>query len=159
MDNLFYSADKNIKGRDKTMKPKDIGEVLLQEKRLVSELAALMEKEVEDIIGGNVDALEESLPIKQAIVDSIAKCRYENAEYYTQPTEPDNVTGVRALQQELIALWRKVSGLNRISKTLVERRLKEIGEQLKPFINSSKDVYTRSGMVSTRSSCIIKGGT
>ncbi len=159
MESPFYSADKNMNGRDRTMKSKDIGDVLSYEKRLVSELLGIMEQEVEDIIGGNVDSLEESLPRKQAIIDRIAKDRRNNRAYYNLSIRPADAPGLRTLQQELITLWRKVSGLNKISKTLVERRLREIDEQLKPFIQIKENTYTRSGMVANSSSSSTKGGT
>ncbi|MFA5652849.1 MAG: hypothetical protein WDA72_01905, partial [Desulfomonilia bacterium] len=52
---------------------------------------------------------------------------------------------IRLLQQELVMLWKRTSGLNELSKSLVTGRLEEIGNQLEIFFSGEKSGYNRQG--------------
>jgi len=137
------------------MKQNSILKGLSEEKCLASELAGILEKDVDYIIQGNADAIEESLPKKQKLIRKIDEGRME---IHRSDIDPDETPKARILQQELVGLWRKINGLNELSKKLVTQRLTEVTEQLKPFILLSESGYTRSGKASKSISRIIKGG-
>lgn len=128
-----------------------------EEKALVLRLISLLDEELESVSKGDASKLEESMPQKQKLINKIIA----NRDYMVLPDkEPSrrDALKIRTLQQELIGLWRKATGLNELSKGLVKKRLSEIDEQLKPFFTRPTTGYDKSGKRSTGSPNIIKGG-
>jgi hypothetical protein len=121
----------------------EVIERLEREKVLIGELNAHLEQELECISRGDVQVLEETMPHKQKIIKSIAENR--NDEIPQADPEPEEVKRVRSLQQDLIKLWRKATGLNNLSRSLVTQRLSEIG-------------YTRDGKKTSMGLHTIKTG-
>lgn len=117
---------------------------LEREKQLVGRLTELLREEVGFITNQNVEALEESMPEKQQILYDIAENRKGNDLLEKGPL-PHTAARIRNLQQDLIILWKKASGLNDLSKTMVTGRLEEIDRQLEPFFTGEKSGYNRNG--------------
>lgn len=117
---------------------------LERERDLVERLTELLRKELDFISNQDVEALEQSLPEKHQILRKIAENRGSKNVQAGDPL-PGHAERMRTLQQELVVLWRKASGLNELSKSLVTGRLEEIGRQLELFFSGSEDCYDRSG--------------
>jgi hypothetical protein len=135
----------------------DIIQRLQQEKELVEKLNTHMQMELELISSGDVQSLEESMPAKQKLLKSIAEVREDNEVPEGEPM-PEHAKTIRGLQQDLVILWKKVSGLNDLSKQLVTQRLNEIDDQLEIFFASLKEGYSRDGKKSSIALHTIKTG-
>ena len=120
-------------------------------------LISLLEEELESVSNGDASRIEESMPQKQKLINKIIASRDCIILPDKGPSRKDAIK-IRTLQQELIGLWRKATGLNELSKGLVRKRLSEIDEQLKPFFTRHTTGYDKSGKRSTVSPNIIKGG-
>ncbi len=130
---------------------------LSEEKGLVLRLISLLEEELEFVSNGEASKLEESMPQKQKLINKIIANRDCIVLPDKGPSREDAFK-IRTLQQELIGLWKRATGLNELSKGLVRRRLSEIDEQLKPFFTRPTTGYDKSGKRSNGSPNIIKGG-
>ncbi|MFY9399173.1 MAG: flagellar protein FlgN [Desulfomonilia bacterium] len=117
---------------------------LERERDLVERLIELLKKELDFLSNQDAEALEQSLPEKHQILRSIAENRNGGDARAGDPL-PGHAERIRTLQQELVVLWRKASGLNELSKSLVTGRLEEIGRQLEMFFTGSGDRYDRQG--------------
>ena len=84
------------------------------------------------------------MPEKYRILREIAENRQTTDASDKQPG-PKFAERIRILQQELIVLWRKVSGFNDLSKSMVSARLDEIGRQLEVFFSGEECGYDRQG--------------
>jgi hypothetical protein len=135
----------------------DLIQRLQQEKELVERLNAHLQRELDLITEGNVQTLEESMPAKQKILMSIADNRQGDKEPQGEPL-PEQAQIIRTFRHGLVRLWKKASGLNEISKKLVNQRLFEINDQLEIFFAGLKDGYTRDGKKSAISLHTIKTG-
>lgn len=122
----------------------DVVQRLEREKELVGRLTELLQEELDLITNQNVDALEESLPAKQQILMDIADNRQGLGMIGKNPP-PQFEVQVRGLQEDLVRLWKKASGLNELSKTMVNDRLDEIERQLTPFFTGTKENYDHRG--------------
>ena len=129
---------------------------LEREKVLIGELNAHLEQELECISRGDVQALEETMPHKQKIIKSIAENR--NDEIPQADPEPEDVKRMRSLQQDLMKLWRKATGLNNLSRSLVTQRLSEIEDQIEIFFAGLRNGYTRDGKKTSMGLHTIKTG-
>jgi Mg2+ and Co2+ transporter CorA len=134
----------------------EVIERLEREKVLIGELNAHLEQELECISRGDVQALEETMPHKQKIIKSIAENR--NDEIPQADPEPEDVKRVRSLQQDLMKLWRKATGLNNLSRSLVSQRLSEIEDQIEIFFAGLRSGYTRDGKKTSMGLHTIKTG-
>ena len=134
----------------------EVIESLEREKVLIGELNAHLEQELECISRGNVQVLEETMPHKQKIIKSIAENR--NDEIPQADPEPEEVKRVRSLQQDLMKLWRKATGLNNLSRSLVTQRLSEIEDQIEIFFAGLRNGYTRDGKKTSMGLHTIKTG-
>jgi len=134
----------------------EVIERLEREKVLIGELNAHLEQELECISRGDVQALEETMPHKQKIIKSIAENR--NDEIPQADPEPEDVKRVRSLQQDLMKLWRKATGLNNLSRSLVSQRLSEIEDQIEIFFAELRSGYTRDGKKTSMGLHTIKTG-
>jgi hypothetical protein len=134
----------------------EVIERLEREKVLIGELNAHLEQELECISRGDVQALEETMPHKQKIIKSIAENR--NDEIPQADPEPEEVKRVRSLQQDLMKLWRKATGLNNLSRSLVTQRLSEIEDQIEIFFAGLRNGYTRDGKKTSMGLHTIKTG-
>jgi hypothetical protein len=134
----------------------EVIERLEREKVLIGELNAHLEQELECISRGDVQVLEETMPHKQKIIKSIAENR--NDEIPQADPEPEEVKRVRSLQQDLIKLWRKATGLNNLSRSLVTQRLSEIEDQIEIFFAGLRNGYTRDGKKTSMGLHTIKTG-
>ncbi len=114
------------------------------ERDLVTRLTDLLREEVGFITEQNVTALEDSMPEKQLILKAIASNR-QGREMTVRGPLPSEPAHVRALQQDLIRLWKSASGLNDLSKSMVRSRLSEIERELEPFLAGVKNSYNREG--------------
>ena len=133
-------------------------EMLEQEKELLKKLIIQLETELTFISEGDVQALEESMPLKQRLIKSIAELR-ERTEVPSSGSVPEHTKRVRSLQHELVVLWKKAAGLNDLSKKFVSQRLSEIEAQIDIFFTGlKKDSYTRDGKKSAIPSHTIKAG-
>lgn len=129
--------------------------VMEREKILLTELIRHLEQEIDYVIGGDITALEESMPQKKKILESIAANRQApDAESGSARSAAD----LRGLRQELVVLWKQASGLNESSKELVNQRLNEIQMQLEPFFLNLKTGYNRAGKASKSVAHTIKAG-
>jgi hypothetical protein len=117
---------------------------LEKEKNLVERLTELLREELDFISNQDVESLEESMPEKHQILRNIAENRQER-NMTDEPPEPELAEKIRGLQQDLVVLWRKVSGFNDLSKSLVTGRLEEIGRQLEVFFSGDEGRYDRQG--------------
>lgn len=135
----------------------DMIERLQKEKELVVRLTELLREEVGFITEQNAAALEDSMPEKQQILHAIASNRQGREMISRVPLTPP-ASQVRDLQQDLIKLWRKASGLNDLSKTMVTGRLSEIERELEPFIAGVKNSYNREGKKSGNTSRRVNTG-
>lgn len=136
----------------------DMIQRLQKEKGLVESLNSHLEKELDLISEGDVQTLEESMPHKLKLIRGIADNRAGDEEVPEGEPLPDQAQMIRALQQELIVLWKKASGFNDISKKLVNQRLFEINDQLEIFFAGLKDGYSRDGKRSAACYHTIKTG-
>ena len=134
----------------------EVIESLEREKVLIGELNAHLEQELECISHGDVQVLEETMPHKQKIIKSIAENR--NDEIPQADPEPEEVKRVRSLQQDLMKLWRKATGLNNLSRSLVTQRLSEIEDQIEIFFAGLRNGYTRDGKKTSMGLHTIKTG-
>jgi hypothetical protein len=134
----------------------EVIERLEREKVLIGELNAHLEQELECISRGDVQALEETMPHKQKIIKSIAENR--NDEIPQADPEPEDVKRMRSLQQDLMKLWRKATGLNNLSRSLVTQRLSEIEDQIEIFFAGLRNGYTRDGKKTSMGLHTIKTG-
>ncbi len=134
----------------------EVIERLEREKVLIGELNAHLEQELECISRGDVQALEETMPHKQKIIKSIAENR--NEEMPQADPGPEEVKRVRSLQQDLMKLWRKATGLNNLSRSLVTQRLSEIEDQIEIFFAGLRSGYTRNGKKTSMGLHTIKTG-
>ncbi len=134
----------------------EVIERLEREKVLIGELNAHLEQELECISRGDVQALEETMPHKQKIIKSIAENR--NDEIPQADPGPEEVKRVRSLQQDLMKLWRKATGLNNLSRSLVTQRLSEIEDQIEIFFAGLRSGYTRDGKKTSMGLHTIKTG-
>jgi len=133
-------------------------ERLEREKELLEELVIQLEKELTSISQGNVQLLEESMPFKQRLIKSIAELR-EGTEVPCSGPVPEYTKRMRSLQQELMVLWKKATGLNDLSKKFVSQKLSEIEAQIDIlFTGLKKDGYTKAGKKSAIPSHTIKAG-
>jgi len=115
-----------------------------REKELVERLTELLQEELEFIANQDVESLEESMPEKYRILHDIQENRREMGALEGEPN-PRCAERIRLLQQELVMLWKRASGLNELSKSLVTGRLEEIGNQLEIFFSGEKNGYNRQG--------------
>lgn len=130
---------------------------LEREKELVVQLNAHLQKELDLISEGNVQMLEDSMPAKQKIIKSIAANREGSGTPSSEPG-PEEARRMRSLQQDLVRLWKKASGLNDLSKQMVNQRLSEIDEEVQAFFSGLKESYSRDGKKSAISLHTIKTG-
>lgn len=114
------------------------------ERDLVMRLTDLLREEVGFITEQNVTALEDSMPEKQLILKAIATNR-QGREMIVRGPLPSGQAHVRTLQRDLVKLWKRASGLNDLSKSMVRSRLSEIERELEPFIAGVKNSYNREG--------------
>jgi hypothetical protein len=135
----------------------EVIERLEREKALIGELNAHLDQELECISRGDVQMLEETMPNKQKIIKSIAENRNDNEMPQSDP-EPRDAERMRSLRQDLIKLWRKATGLNDLSKSLVTQRLSDIEDQIEIFFNGLKSGYTRDGKKTSMGLHTIKTG-
>jgi len=131
---------------------------LEREKELVEDLSRRLEQEVAFIVGGDVQALEETLPHKQKIIKNIAQNRGEKDDLPRSNPDPADENRIRLLQQDLSVLWKKATGLNELSKSLVNQRLTDINAQLEVFFTGMKKGYSRDGKKSSLDTHTIKTG-
>ena len=117
---------------------------LEREKGLVERLTELLRKELDFISSQDVESLEGSMPEKYRILREIAENR-QTADASDEQPGPEFAERIRSLQQELIVLWRKASGFNELSKSMVSARLDEIGRQLEVFFSGEECGYDRQG--------------
>lgn len=115
-----------------------------REKELVKRLTELLREELEFITNQDVESLEESMPEKYRLLQDIAENRREMGALNGEPL-PRCAERTRLLQQELVMLWKKATGLNELSKSLITGRLEEIGKQLDIFFSGEKSGYNRQG--------------
>jgi len=134
----------------------EVIERLEREKVLIGELNAHLEQELECISRGDVQVLEETMSHKQKIIKSIAENR--NDEIPQADPDPEEVKRLRSLQQDLMKLWRKATGLNNLSRSLVTQRLSEIEDQIEIFFAGLRSGYTRDGKKSSMGLHTIKTG-
>jgi hypothetical protein len=131
---------------------------LEREKELIVDLNKRLEQELELIVGGDVQSLEETMPHKQKIIKNIAKNRKDNDDLPRNDPEPEDANRIRLLQQDLTGLWKKATGLNELSKSLVKQRLSDIDAQLEVFFTGMKKGYSRDGKKSSLDTHTIKTG-
>lgn len=132
-------------------------EALEREKILLAELIEYLEQEIRYVISGDVDALEESMPHKKKILESIAANRVEGGATPGDGSAGETATAAR-LKQELTLLWKKAGSLNESSKEMVSRRLTDIELRLEPFFAGLKKGYDKSGKASKSVAHTIKSG-
>lgn len=130
---------------------------LEREKTLVEELNTHLEQEVRCITCGDVQALEKTMPGKQKIIRSIAENRSDDETPQSDPG-PEDAGRLRSLQQDLVGLWKKATGLNDLAKSMVTQRLSEIDQQVEIFFAGMKSGYTREGKKSPIALHTIKTG-
>ncbi len=129
-----------------------------QEEELVRSLVNHLEKEVEFVMDGNVDALEESMPAKYAILEKIAANRKDMDEPENSAPVAEDAAVMRRLQQDLVKLWKRADGLNEISKNMVTKRLDDLDKQMEPFLSGTENGYSRQGKKTRYANSMIKGG-
>ena len=139
------------------MNDMDRPEVLDREKTLLLELIACLEQEIEYVISGDVDTLEESMPQKRKILEAIVDNRAVEKVMRTTGQGGDDNKVVK-LRQELGLLWKRVNGLNETSKDMVNRRLSDIEHRLEPFFSRLHKGYDKSGKASKSVAHTIKNG-
>ncbi|MBN1636909.1 MAG: flagellar export chaperone FlgN [Deltaproteobacteria bacterium] len=122
----------------------EMADGLEREKRLVQALIHHLEGELNHTVSGDVAALEESMPEKQKILESIAKNR-GNMQGGDEQPDSELASRIRKLQQDLVGLWKKARGLNELSQGLVSKRLVEIERQLDIFFAGPELAYDRAG--------------
>ncbi|HQI00314.1 MAG TPA: flagellar export chaperone FlgN [Deltaproteobacteria bacterium] len=122
----------------------DIVQRLKKEKELVGRLTELLQEEITFISNLDAEALENSLPEKMQVLYAIKENR-QGSEMTEEDPVKQFAAQIRGLQQELIVLWKKASGLNELSKSMVTGRLTEIERQLEPFFTGTKSGYNRDG--------------
>lgn len=122
----------------------EIVQRLEREKELVVRLTELLQEELTLITNQDAEALENSLPEKMQVLYNIKENRQGSGMTVEDPL-PQAAARIRGLQQELILLWKKASGLNELSKSMVTDRLAEIDRQLEPFFAGTKSGYNRDG--------------
>ena len=115
-----------------------------REKELVERLTELLQEELEFIANQDIESLEESMPEKYRLLQDIQENRRDMDTLEGEP-HPRCAERIRLLQQELVMLWKRTSGLNELSKSLVTGRLEEIGNQLEIFFSGEKSGYNRQG--------------
>jgi len=130
---------------------------LEREKELILQLNLYLEKELTYIVNQDVETLEESMPDKYKLLRAIASNR-EGIEKFSQEHRGNHADEIRTIRNDLVGLWKKASGLNELSKSMVTGRLTEIGHQLEPFFVKDKAGYNRSGRKSRAMSRIVKTG-
>ena len=135
----------------------DLIQRLQNERDLVERLNDHLQKELDLISAGDVQTLEESMPLKQKLIRGIAEIRGGNETPAGDPM-PEEAHAMRTLQQELIGLWKKAIGLNEISKNLVNQRLFEINDQLEIYFSGLKEGYSKDGRKSSIRTHTIKTG-
>ena len=114
-----------------------------REKGLIVQLISYLEKECEYITHDDVDALEDSMPEKYALLKEIAANRKEIDSGGEEETH--DAVQVENLRRELEGYWQKAFSLNEMSKSMVNNRLDEIARQLKPFFAGLKNSYNKAG--------------
>jgi hypothetical protein len=122
----------------------DIVKRLEKEKELVGRLTELLREELAFITNQDAEALENSMPEKMQVLRNIKENR-QGVEMIAEEPLPQSAAQIRGLQQDLIMLWKKASGLNELSKSMVTGRLAEIEQQLEPFFAGTKSGYNRDG--------------
>ncbi len=135
----------------------DMVERLTRERDLIIELNTYLEKELVYITNEDMEALEDSMPDKYRVLQNIASNR-EGFESNGRGSWAELADQIRGLKQELVGLWRKASGLNDLSKSMVSSRLKDIGRQMEIFFTGDGGGYTRNGTKSRTYSRIVKTG-
>lgn len=129
--------------------------VMEREKTLLTELIRHLEQEIDYVIGGDITALEESMPQKKKVLEAIDA----NRQATEAASGPEGSTAdLRGLRQELVMLWKRASGLNESSKEMVNQRLNEIQMRLEPFFLNLKGGYNRTGKASKAVAHTIKAG-
>jgi hypothetical protein len=131
---------------------------LEREKELIEDLNKRLEQEVAFIVSGEVQSLEETMPHKQKIIKNIAQNRGEKDDLPRNDPEPADANRIRLLQRDLTGLWKKATGLNELSKSLVSQRLSDIDAQLEVFFTGMKKGYSRDGKKSSLDTHTIKTG-
>jgi Mg2+ and Co2+ transporter CorA len=126
----------------------DVIERLEREKVLVRKLNAHLQRELDFIASDDVQALEDSMPAKQKIIRTVQEIRQDSQMPSGDPNT-DDAERMRSLQQDLVRLWKKATGLNEISKRMVSQRLSEIDDTVQAFFIGLKESYTREGRKST----------
>jgi len=117
---------------------------LEREKEMVSRLTELLRQELDLITSQDVQGLEDSMPEKHRVLKEIAENRVGSQKIAGEPDSGEK-TRIRTLQQDLICLWKTASGLNDLSKAMVNGRLSEIDRQLQPFYAGIRSGYDRDG--------------
>ncbi len=130
---------------------------LERERELVSRLTELLKEEVGFITNQNVEALEDSMPEKQRVLHDISANRLGIDKACFEPAS-DIAPQIRHIRNDLIILWKKASGLNDLSKSMVTGRLAEIERELEPFMARSRTGYTRDGKKSGNLSRTVLSG-
>ncbi len=124
-----------------------------REKELVGQLVGHLQTEVEFVMQGDVEKLEESMPVKQHLINEIIKNRAGS-----DMDVPEDVAELRALQQELVGLWKKANALNEMSKDLIQQKLSDIDLQLAPFLKNLENGYDKTGQKARLYKSVIKAG-
>lgn len=130
---------------------------LEREKEFLELLNAHLQDELELIASDDVQALEDSMPAKQKIIRGITEIRRDSQMPSEEPG-PRDAERMRSLQQDLVRLWKKATGLNDISKKMVTQRLSEIDESVQSFFTGLKESYSRDGRKAAISVHTIKTG-
>lgn len=144
-------------GRGEIMTHTEMITRLEREKELIEDLNRRLEQELDLISRGDVQALEDSLPAKEKIIRSIALNRGDNEKPQTEP-DPEHAAKVRTLQNDLAGLWKRITGLNDISKTMITQRLSDIDAQMEIFFTGMRKGYNRDGTKSMIDPHTIKTG-
>jgi len=139
------------------MKSSEMKKRLEKEKELLFQLIRYLDKELTYIANQEIEPLEESMPDKYKLLRAIALNR-EGIETFDPAQGGTHSDEIRSLQNDLAGLWKKASGLNELSKSMVKGRLAEIEQQLEPFFAREKDGYNSSGRRSRSMSHIVKTG-
>ncbi|HHO75144.1 MAG TPA: hypothetical protein ENN05_01800 [Deltaproteobacteria bacterium] len=139
------------------MTNEEMKERLEKEKELVVQLNLSLEKELAYITSQDIEPLEESMPDKYKLLRAIASNR-QDIDTFDPGDEKRHADEIRALQKEIAVLWKKATGLNELSKSMVTGRLAEIEKHLEVFFAGDKAGYNRSGRKSNQKSRIVKTG-
>jgi hypothetical protein len=144
-------------GRGEIMTYAEMITRLEREKELIEDLNKRLEQELDLISRDDIQTLEETMPLKEKIIKNIALNRGGGEKPQLAP-DPEHATRIRSLQNDLSGLWKRLTGLNDLSKSLITRRLSDIDAQLEVFFTGMKKGYTREGKKSMVNPHTIKTG-